>query len=334
MLSKWMEMLGGGRTSSAPTAKRAGRTNVSRRFSIVADTSQGSMSRVYRAIDNETGRTVCVKIQNREKNEAAASRAKGHAERPLEGEIAAQFIHPHVVRTFEYGQTTKGEHYLVMEFVDGVSFQYLREARATRTAKKVELLAQAAEGLAAVHAGGFIHHDINPKNFIISRDGQCKIFDFGLAIPNTPEFRRPGNRTGTIQYMAPELLKREPIDEGVDIFAFGVLAFEFLTNKLPYDAPNNAALMLQRINAEPLDPAIAKPKLSDELCGILRQLTARRRDDRWPAMETLAAALRSVPPKRTRSSAPLVSAEPTVTQTALPESPVDAVSDLEWWEPV
>ena len=134
----------------------------------------------------------------------------------------------------------------------------------------------------------------------MTRDDQVKLIDFGLTVPNTEEFRRPGNRTGTLQYMAPELLRREPIDERIDIFAFGVMAFEFLTDRLPYDATNTTTLMLQRINTEPLDPAKVKPKLSEELCQILRQLTARRKEQRWAAMSTLPEALRSVPVKRRR----------------------------------
>ncbi len=258
------------------------------------------MSRVYRAIDNQSGQTVCLKIQLREKNQAAVARASTQELRPSEGEIACQLIHPHVVRTFEYGTSTQGEHYLVMEYIDGVSFQYVRESRSGRTAQKVELLAQAAEGLAAVHAAGFIHHDINPRNFLVDRELQVKLIDFGLSVPNTPAFCRPGNRTGTLQYMAPELLRREPIDERIDIFAFGVLAFELLTDRLPYDANNSTTMMLQRINTEPLDPAVVKPKLSDELCEILRKLTARRKDQRWASMSNLAEALRSVPAKRQR----------------------------------
>jgi len=259
------------------------------------------MSRVYRALDNETGRTICLKVQSREKNEAALNRTSQKVTRPLEGEIGLQIIHPHVVRSHDCGFSTRGEHFLVMEFIDGTSFQYIREARTARTAQRVEFLAQAAEGLAGVHAAGFIHHDINPRNFLVARDDQVKLIDFGLTIPNTEEFRRPGNRTGTIQYMAPELLRREPIDERIDIFAFGVLAFEFLTNRLPYDANNSTAIMLQRINSEPLDPAVVRPQLSEELCQILRQLTARRKEQRWAAMSTLAEALRAVPVKRQRN---------------------------------
>jgi serine/threonine-protein kinase len=298
MLGKLKEIFGPAGARSSNGSRR--RVNTQRRFSIVSETARGSMSRVYRALDNQTGRTVCLKIQAKEKNEAAASRASGEQARPLEGEIAMQLVHPHVVRTYECGTTTQGEHFLVMEYIDGVSLQFIRETRSARTAQKVELLAQAAEGLAALHSAGFIHHDINPRNFLVDREQRVKLIDFGLTVPNTPAFRRPGNRTGTLQYMAPELLRREPIDERIDVFSFGVLAFEFLTERLPYDANNSTTLMLQRINTEPLDPAVAKPKLSDELCALLRQLTARRKDQRWPSMSTLSEALRSVPAKRQR----------------------------------
>ncbi len=203
MLGKLMEMFGPSTSTRGGGQRR--RVNLQRRFSIVSETSRGSMSRVYRAIDNETGRTVCLKVQKREKNEAAAARTSTQEPRPLEGEIAIQLVHPHVVRTFEYGDSNRGEHYLVMEYVDGVSLQYIRETRSARTAQKVELLAQAAEGLAAVHAAGFIHHDINPRNFLVNRNQAVKLIDFGLSVPNTAAFRKPGNRTGTLQYMAPEL---------------------------------------------------------------------------------------------------------------------------------
>src|SRR4029077_11815898 len=144
----------------------------------------------------------------------------------------------------------------------------VRESRGASLAEKLELLAQAAEGLAAVHASGFIHHDIGPRNFLVDREDRVKLIDFGLAVPNTPAFRRPGNRTGTLQYMAPELVRREATDERLDVFSFGAMAFEFLTDRLPYDSNtnNSMAMLLQRINSDPLDPAIANPDLPAELC--------------------------------------------------------------------
>lgn len=259
------------------------------------------MSRVYKAYDQEQGRTVCLKVQNREKNAAAAARASREEPRPPEGSIAIQVDHPHVVRTFEYGETTAGEHYLIMEFIDGFSFQYLIDARQGRTVQKVEWLAQAAEGIAAIHAAGFLHHDINPRNFLLNREHRVKVIDFGLAVPNTAAFRGPGNRTGAIQYMAPELIRREPIDERIDVFSFGAVAYELLTGRLPYPGTTSTTTMLQRINTEPIDPAQIKPKLSDELCEVLRKLTARKREDRWPTMATLPDVLRSIPAKRPRA---------------------------------
>jgi len=293
MLARLKELFGPGKSS--PSSGNRRRVNLQRRFSIVSETARGSMSRIYRALDNETGRSVCLKVQSRAKNDAAASRASAHAPRPLEGEMAMHLVHPHIVRTFEWGLSTKGEHFVVMEYIDGVSFQFVRQTRSAGTAEKLEMLAEAAEGLAAVHAAGYIHHDINPRNFLVNREQNVKLIDFGLTVPNTPDFCRPGNRTGTLQYMAPELLRRELIDARIDIFAFGVMTFEFLTEQLPYDATNSIRLMLQRINTEPLDPARVKPKPPEEVCTILRQLTARRKEERWPTMSTLPDVLRNLP---------------------------------------
>jgi serine/threonine-protein kinase len=298
MLARLKAMFAGGPASTGAVCRR--RVDLLQRFTILLDTSdKGSMSRVYKAIDRETGHVICLKIQDRAKNDSAMKRASHKAPRPAEGEIAVRINHPQVVRTFEYGDTSRGEHYLVMEFVDGWSFHHLCETKQGRTAQKLEWLAQAAEGLAAVHAAGFIHHDINPGNFLLSREHQVKLIDFGLAVPNKPAFRGPGNRTGTLRYMAPELIRRESIDERIDIFSFGVVAFELLTDRLPYPCNRDSTItMLQRLTTPPLDPATAKPKLSVEVCDLLLKLIARRRDERWPAMAGLAETLRSIPPKR------------------------------------
>jgi serine/threonine protein kinase len=297
MLDKLKGLFGSKQDTKAAPVKpvKLKRLNINRRFTIISLTGQGSMSKVQKALDNDTGRTVCLKVQHLEKHAAANARSAADI-RPPEGVIAAKVVHPHVVRTYEFGLTSKGEHVIVMEFIEGVSLQFVREAKSSSLAQKVELLAQAAEGLAAVHAAGFIHHDIGPKNFLVDRDQQVKLIDFGLAIPNTPTFRRPGNRTGTLLYMAPELIRRETIDEKIDIFSFGALAFEFLTNRLPYDAnqANSMAALLQRLNLDPIDPAQADPTLPEPLCELLRKLAARKKDERWPKMSTVPDALRQI----------------------------------------
>jgi serine/threonine protein kinase len=283
-----------GPKKGAGSQPRRARVNLQRRFTTVSLASQGSMSSVHRAVDNQTGRSVCLKIQIPEKNAAAVARSSSHG-RLSEGEIASRMVHPHVVRTFEYGQSTRGEHFITMEFIEGFSLKYVRETRSATMAELLEYLAQAAEGLAEVHGKEVIHHDIGPKNYLVDRERQVKLIDFGLAVPNTAAFRRPGNRTGTLNYMAPELLRRESTDERIDIFSFGAMAFELLTDRLPYEAPpgaNSLAVMLQRINQEPLDPARANPRLPAELADLIRKLIARRKEERWPEMATLPKEFR------------------------------------------
>lgn len=277
-------------------APRGRRVNLAKRFTIIAETGQGSMSKVYRAVDNQTGRTVCLKVQDAAKSAAASARSAGPG-RLLEGEIGLKINHPHVVKTFEFGYTPKGEHFIVMEFIDGVSLNFVRESRPLKLEEKLELLAQAAEALAAVHAAGFIHRDFGPKNLLVNRDDQIKLIDFGLAVPNTEAFRRPGNRTGTLSYMAPELIRREPTDERIDIFSFGVTAFELLTGRLPYDigTTDPMVVMRSRINGTPMKLGDVDPQLPRELCDVINRTLAKRPADRWPKMSTLPDVLRELP---------------------------------------
>ena len=277
-----------------------GKVSLDRRFNILLETSgQGSMSKVYRAIDNESGRSICLKVQIPDKNEGAAARSS-HAHRPSEGEIGSKINHPSIVRTLDHGMSTHGESFIVTEYIDGHSLQYVRENHVYPCLRaKLKILIQAAEGLAAVHAAGFLHHDINPLNYLVDRQGQVKLIDFGLSVPNTPEFRKPGNRTGALAYMAPEVIRREAIDESIDIFAFGAVAYEFLTDKLPFESTSSLTSVVQRINAEPLDPAIANPNLPQDLHRFLRKLTARRKEDRWPKMANVSKIF-----KRIRATVP------------------------------
>ncbi|GIW86724.1 MAG: serine/threonine protein kinase [Isosphaeraceae bacterium] len=278
-----------------PAPVKAKRVNLVRRFTLIAETGQGSMSKVYRAVDNETGRTICLKVQDSQKTAAAIARSASVG-RLSEGEIAQKIIHPNVVRTFDWGLSTKGEYYIVMEFIDGVSLIYCRESKNLALPEKIELLAQAADALAAVHHSGFIHRDFGPKNLLVNRENQVKLIDFGLAVPNTPAFRRPGNRTGTLTYMAPELVRREPTDERIDIFSFGVTAFEFLSGRLPYDVnpADPMAVMRSRINNQPLKLEDVAPRIPAQLAALVNRTLAKRPEDRWPSAETLGAAFREL----------------------------------------
>lgn len=285
--------------ASAPVPKPAARpkvkrVNLARSYTIIAETGQGSMSRIYRAMENATGRTVCLKLQDKAKTVAALSRSSA-ANRPTEGEIGMKIVHPNVVRTFDWGETSKREYFVVMEYVDGQSLQFVRQSRVLSLAEKVNLLAQAADALAAVHAAGFIHHDFGPKNLLVDRDDRVRLIDFGLSVPNTPEFQRPGNRTGTLQYLAPEVIRREAKDERIDVFAWGVTAFEFLTNRQPYDdSADPMVTMRNRMNHDPLPLSRVAPHLPAPLCDLVQAALTRRKEDRWKRMDRMAEALREL----------------------------------------
>jgi serine/threonine protein kinase len=283
----------GPQSPKAVAVPKGRRTNLEKRYTIVASTSQGSMSKVFRAVDNETGRTVCLKVQDAVKTALARSRSAVHQS---EGEIAQQILHPHVVKTYDFGFSTKGDYFIVMEWIEGYSFNYLRESGGLDLPAKLELLAQSAEGLAAVHAAGFIHRDFGPKNLLVNRDDQVKLIDFGLAVPNIDLFKRPGNRTGTLNYMAPELVRREKTDERIDVFSFGVTAFEFLTNRMPYEVNHKeaAAVMRSRINSDPTKIETVARTLPTELCQVINKLLAKQPAQRWAKMSALPAVLREI----------------------------------------
>lgn len=250
------------------------------------------MSKVWRATDSKTGRMVCLKVLDKVKTESLKRRFVGK-NRPEEGEIAVALDHPNVVRTYEYGVTNRGEDYLVMELIEGVGLNFLIDTRAKQL-KENELayLIQAGEGIAHFHEKGFIHRDICPRNMMVSNEGVLKLIDFGLGVPNTADFRKPGNRTGTANYMAPELIRRAPTDQRIDVFSFGVTAYETLTGELPWESAESMQAMVQHINSPPRDPREFNKDLSDDVCKVLEKALRADPRERHQSVRELITDLR------------------------------------------
>ncbi len=272
------------------------RVDLDKRFAKLARVGQGSMSKLYKARDLQTGRIVALKVLDKEKTERLMQRTFGGKTRPSEGEIAVSLRHPNVVTTYEHGIATTGEQFLVMEFIEGVGLNYLIDTNdPSLKGRRVELLIQGAEALAYVHKAGYIHRDVCPRNLLVSNDGVVKLIDFGLAVPNTPEFRAPGNRTGTPQYMAPELIRREPTDERIDVFSYAVTAYEVLTGHLPWEGPDTLQIMLAHINQPPKDPREYRPDLDDDIVRLLYRGLAQNPNRRIRSMREFVDLLRSLP---------------------------------------
>lgn len=250
------------------------------------------MSKVWRATDTKTGRDVCLKILDREKTESLKKRFIG-LDRPDEGEVALELDHPNIVRTFEYGFTTRKEEFLVMELIEGVTLNFLIDTGSKQLlGNELSFLIQAAEAIEYFHEKGYIHRDICPRNLMVTLENQIKLIDFGLAVPNRPEFRKPGNRTGTASYMAPELIRRAPTDERIDVFSFGVTMYETWTGGLPWESAESLQAMLQHLNSPGRDPRELRPGLDPEIVRILERSLERDPKDRYPSMKAILADLR------------------------------------------
>ncbi len=246
------------------------RLDVTKRFELLKEAVSGTMSSFYMARDIKSGRTVGLKIIDREKIEAAEARFQG-MNKPSEGEIGLRFHHQHIVETIEHGITTKGEPYVVMEFLDGPGMNFLIAGKESRLiGRRVEFLRQAAEALSVVHKAGFIHRDVCPRNFVASKDlSSLKLIDFGLTVPATPPFMQPGNRTGTANYMAPEVVRRRPTSTALDVFAFGVTAYELCTFELPWPrGATGLAAMSHGVEA-PTDLHQYNPKIDQRLADAI-----------------------------------------------------------------
>ncbi len=275
---------------------RPSRLNVKSRFELLREAVHGTMSEFYMARDRRTRQVVGLKILDAEKTATFESRFAG-LQKPTEGEIARQLKHERIVTVFENGLTTDGRQYLVMEYLDGPGLNSLIANRDERlNGKRIRLIRQMAEALAAVHAAEFIHRDICPRNYVCSQDlNSLKLIDFGLTVPATRPFMLPGNRTGTPSYMAPEIVRRRTTDRRLDIFALGVSAYQLCALQLPWpgsDASGRAAMLHDSVPPVPL--LEARPDLDPKLVDLIMRCLAVDPDIRPQTAEDFLKSVRLI----------------------------------------
>jgi serine/threonine-protein kinase len=270
------------------------KTDIKARFELLREGIAGTMSKFYRARDRKTGEVVGLKVLDRKKTAAFEARFRG-LKKPTEGEIALTFDHPSIVHTFEYGWTTKGLQYLVMEYIEGAGLNFLLMAQSQELeGHRLQFIRQTAEALQAIHEAGYIHRDVCPRNLMLTGDGETvKLIDFGLSVPATPPFMQPGNRTGTPNYMAPELVRRFATDQRLDVFAFGVTAYEICTNQLPW-ARGNTGLAALAHEHPPTDIRQFRPQITPELAKAIHACVEPDLKQRCPSMQEFLRMIRRV----------------------------------------
>jgi serine/threonine protein kinase len=274
---------------------RIPRIDVAKRFDLIGRIGQGSMSRVFRARDTRTGKLIALKILDKEKTRKFEARFPPELKKPSEGEIAVTLRHPHIVQTWEWGMTREDEQFLVMEFVEGVSLSYLVDVQNDlMKSKRLRFAIQLGEAVRHFHEQGWIHRDICPRNIMVSTENQIKLIDFGLVVPNTPPFQAPGNRTGTANYMAPELIKRQRTDQRIDVFSYAVTCYEMYTKRYPWAAAETLEMVLQHINSPPIDIRELVPQIDDQVAETIMKGMKADPNQRWPQILPMIQQFREV----------------------------------------
>ncbi|MCP3916828.1 MAG: protein kinase [bacterium] len=266
-------------------------------YALVRKIGQGGMGQVWEAVEVKLGRRVALKLLSPGRDGA---RANDYFER--EGRAASRVQHPGVVSVLAVGEEA-GVRYIAQELVDGQRNlaheldELRREDRLPndyyeRVAKRFIALAEAAH---AVHEAGVIHRDLKPENILLTRGGDAKITDFGIAkIVDEASLSRVGDGAGTYAYMSPEqvALKQIPIRPWSDVFSLGAVLYEALTLSRPFigDTPQQVAHSI--LFDEPVDPRAVRSRVPVELAVICAKALEKRPEDRYPSMADLADDLR------------------------------------------
>jgi len=293
------------------------KVDIARRFDLIGRTGQGSMSKVWRARDTASGREVALKVLDKTKTFRFEARFNPEWNKPSEGEIAVLLKHPNLVNTLEHGITTDDEPFLVMDFVEGFGLSFLVDMQnETMQKHRVSFMVQLAQGIEYLHKEGFIHRDLCPRNVLVDPKGVVKLIDFGLVVPNTPAFQAPGNRTGTANYMAPELIKRQRTDQRIDIFSYAVTCYEMYTKELPWESGETLEAVIHHINKPPKDVR-ELAKVDDQIADTIMKGLERDPRDRWQTISEMLIPLREAkkrvePRKKKKRKAPAAEPPPDV----------------------
>jgi DNA-binding response OmpR family regulator len=275
--------------SAARTVLQPGQIFASR-YEILGALGAGGMGVVYRARDRELGEDVAIKMVHPELlegDETAILRLKA------ETRLARRISHRNVVRTHDFGESDGGC-YVTMEFVEGMTVRQLIDTRGRLgVSAALAIGAQLADALEVAHRQGVIHRDIKPQNLLLDAEGVLKVMDFGIArlVEHTTVLTQAGTVVGTPAYMSPEQLLDEEVDGRSDLYAAGVVLYECLTGRLPFEASSPISLIAKLLHDDPEPPATLNPDVPAPLSDLILHLLAKRPGERPRTAGDLAKQL-------------------------------------------
>jgi serine/threonine-protein kinase len=264
-------------------------TLVGGRYRLVARLARGGMAEVWEARDEVLARPVAVKLLLPRLAADEAFHARFHRE----ALAAARLSHPHIVSIYDTCSTADAEA-IVMELVRGPTLREALDRRGSLPPRRaIGIARQVADALAHAHASGLVHRDVKPGNILLADDGRVLVTDFGIAkaAEENNDLTEVGQIVGTAKYLAPEQVEGQPVDGRTDVYALGVVLYEMLCGRPPFDGESPTATALARLTTQPLRPRQVRAGLSRELEDVVLKAMARRPDDRFPTADALCAAL-------------------------------------------
>jgi serine/threonine-protein kinase len=264
-------------------------------YQITDELGKGSMGVVYEGQPDDGSPPVAVKVFYPETQLTPEETSTLKERFDREGSALAQLQHRNVVRVIEAG-TAEDLDYIVMEKLQGYNLKEL-QALGTRftLADTFDIILQLLGGLAACHRMGIVHRDVKPANIVRAPDGVIKLTDFGIArIITDQTLSRSGTIVGTPNYMSPEQIRGEDVDPRSDIFSAGVVMYELLTGKKPFDGPDMTSIMYNVTNVHPPPPRFYNGALPTEIEEITYRAIAKNPGERFATSDEFASALREL----------------------------------------
>ena len=257
------------------------------RYEIVSKVGAGGMSDVYKAKDHILGRIVAIKVLKQEFSEDRTFVSKFRSE----AQSAAGLEHPNVVNIYDVG-SEDGLYYIVMEYVEGITLKTYVEKKGQLSFKEAASIAiQVARGIEAAHNKEIIHRDIKPQNIIISTEGKVKVTDFGIA-------RAASSNTisadvmGSVHYASPEQARNGFVDGRSDIYSLGIVMYEMVTGRVPFDGDTTVAVAIQHLQEEMPEPTTYAPELPISFAKIILKCAQKNPDRRYQTVAELLTDLR------------------------------------------
>jgi serine/threonine protein kinase len=255
--------------------------NIAQRYEIIDQIREGGMGEVFLGLDSQTGMVVAIKISKAE-DDRNIDRFK------RESEILKNLSHKNIVRFLDAGHWND-THYIVMDYIAGKQIG----SESTEAKALIGLLCDIVDSLSYLHSQGIVHRDVKPSNILVS-DGKATLVDFGIAkVQNKDTISKAGTILGTLQYMAPEQVFGQEVDERSDLYSIGAVMYELFVGRPPFVAQNAVELIFKILSERPVDPATINPNIPDGLRNMILKLLEKDSTNRYQTAASLKADLKS-----------------------------------------